>query len=302
MKRVLHLIDSHDYVRNNCFQHQLASALKKHEGIETAEIHNVLGRKLSDYDQVVSCLKQRTLLNVAPALRSSIGETPLVVYDQDPWEAFQDKSPYRGAYDMIMRHLNVKTFAVTTRWWADFLSEKGFPSTFVRMWVLPEYCNAGMSFEERTSPVGFIGSLHTYRRALFEGLEDLGINVIVKGGGLNYAGYLNGLSDIRCFIHSEDAPITVGGKPENLNVGLWIKDVEAMARGCFSIRNRGADSESYLQGLETIRLYDNIDEVPAILEGIEKMDPLLRQATITKVVEQIRGADHWSKTAAQLIA
>lgn len=302
MKRVLHIIDSKNYVRTNCFQHQLAAVLPKVAHVETRELHEVLGHRfIGKYDLAVSCLKQRTLVKVAPGLQTALDKLPVVVYDQDPWEAFRDGSPYKGAYRSISTFLNVKSFAVTTQWWADYIAKQGLPSSFVRMWVLPEYCSREPAFDSRSVPVGFIGSIHSYRKQLFDTLEDLGTNVIVQGGGLNYAGYLEALSRLQCFIHSEDSPVVMGGVTTNLNVGLWIKDVEAASRGCFSIRNRGSGSETYLAGIKTVMLYDDPSEVPALLDRIQRMDPEERQSLIDETVEYIRTADRWLETANALV-
>lgn len=304
MKRVLHIVDSRSYVRTNCFQHQLADALPKVAHVDTKELHEVLGHRLHSanrYDLIVSCLKQRTLFKSAPGLQSALGTLPVVVYDQDPWEAFYDGSQYKGAYLAISSYLNVKTFAVTTKWWTDLIARRGLPSTFVRMWVKPEYCSSDPPFDSRSVAAGFIGALHPYRRELFEKLESLGTNVIVQGGGLDYAGFREALSRLQCFVHSEDAPLTIEGRPANLNVGLWIKDVEAASRGCFSIRNRGKDSETYLDGIKTVMLYDDPSEVPALLERIQRMDPEERQSLIDGTVEYIRKADRWQETANALV-
>ena len=304
MKRVLHIVDSRSYVRSNCFQHQLAEVLPKVAHVDTKELHEVLGHRLHSanrYDLIVSCLKQRTLFKAAPGLQPALGSLPVVVYDQDPWEAFRDGSPYKGAYQAISSYLNVKTFAVTTKWWADLIARRGLPSTFVKMWVLPDYCSSDPPFDARSVAAGFIGALHPYRRELFEKLEDMGTNVIVQGGGLDYAGFREALSRLQCFVHSEDSSVIVAGKEYNLNVGLWIKDVEAASRGCFSIRNRGSDSETYLDGIKTVMLYDDPSEVPALLDRIQKMDPVERQSLIDGTVEHIRKADRWLDTANALV-
>lgn len=302
MKRILHIVDSRSYVKTNCFQHQLAVTLPKVAHVDTKELSEVLGHRfIGRYDLVVSCLKLRTLYRVAMNLRHAIDDVPVVVYDQDPWEAFYDGASCKGAYRAINGYLNVKAFAVTTKWWADFIARQGMPSMFVRMWVLPEYCSNEPAFNARSVPAGFIGSLHTYRKQLFDKLEDLGTNVIVQGGGLNYAGYLEALSRLQCFVHSEELPLTIEGRPANLNVGLWIKDVEAASRGCFSIRNRGSDSETYLAGIKTVMLYDDPKEVPTLLDRIQKMDPEERQSLIDGTVKYIRTADRWLETANALV-
>ena len=211
-----------------------------------------------------------------------------------------DGSPYKGVYERAVGRLNVDSFAVTTSWWADFIAQKGLPSRFVRMWVLPEYCSDDPAFVDRPVPVGFVGALHPYRRQLFDRLEEMGTNVIVQGGGLGYADYLKALSGLQVFVHNEDAPITIDGQPANLNVGLWIKDVEAAARGCFTIRNRGVGENTYLAEIRTAFVYDDPAEVPDLIADIQRMDPKGRQTLIDATVENIRKADGWLETAITL--
>lgn len=299
MKQIIDLVDTVEYTTTNCFAHQLHAALHKIDGVETVALADIGLHPRPDL--IVSRLKQRTLYRVAKELAEWARDTPVVVFDQDPWEAFRDGSPYKGSYQHIASYLNVERFAVTTRWWADFVSSRGLPSTFVQMWLLPEYCDSTPEFIKRQTPAGFIGSLHGYRKQLFDLLEEMGSPISTRGGGLGYAGYLEALSSLQCFVHSEDAPFEIDGQPANLNVGLWIKDVEAAGRGCFSVRNRGSDSASYLKGIKTVRLYDDPKEIPGIMADIQKMDPVERQATIDETVRFIRSADRWQETVKLLV-
>jgi hypothetical protein len=115
--------------------------------------------------------------------------------------------------------------------------------------------------------------------------------VQIQNGGLTYNDYLHKLSSIEVFIHSEDSKLSVDNEIVNLDSGLWIKDIEAAARGCFSIRNRGSQSETYIEGIDSIILYDNSKEIPVILESIQKMDPYLRQHLLDSGVQLIREAN-----------
>lgn len=299
MKRIIDLVDSLEYTTTNCFGHQLHKKLQSIPGVETVALANIQRHERPDL--IVSRLKQRTLYRQASNIKVWARNTPVVVFDQDPWEAFRDGSPYKGAYRSISTFLNVKSFAVTTQWWADYIAKQGLPSSFVRMWMLPEYCSCEPTFNSRSVPVGFIGSVHSYRKQLFDALRDMGTNVTVQGGGLNYAGYLEELSRLQCFIHSEDAPVVMDGTTINLNVGLWIKDVEAASRGCFSVRNRGSDSETYLTGIKTVMLYDDPSEVPVIIDRIQRMDAEERQSLIDETVKFIRTVDRWAETANTLV-
>lgn len=298
--KLIDLVDSIEYTTTNCFTHQLHAALHAVDPtIQTVALNDIENHPRPD--RVICRLKQRTLCRYIDRLRRWLGDTPIVIFDQDPWEAFRVGSPYRGAYLTIARYLNVQTFAVTTKWWADYVAHLGLPSMFVRMWVLPEYCSSTPPHIDRLVPVGFVGSLHSYRRELFKRLEQLGTNVIVQAGGLGYADYLKALSRLQVFVHSEDSSVELPNRQANLSAGLWIKDIEAAARGCFSIRNRGSDSETYLDGVGTVLLYDDPTEVPGLLNRIQKMDPGERQSLIDGTVEYIKKANRWLETASALV-
>lgn len=300
MTRTLHLVDSIEYARSNCFQHQLYAALDRIPNVEHRALDSL--SDVHDHDLVVCCLKQRTVHAHLDRLELLIKDTPVVIYDQDPWEAYRDGSPYKGVYRRASQRLNLRTIAVTTRLWATRLEDEGLPGSFASMWVLPEYCDTGLKYEDRPIHVGFIGSLHPHRRRLFDDMDNMGFQVNVMGGNnLPYAQYLQALGNLKIFVHSEDSPLVIDGNVENLCDALWIKDVEAAARGCFTIRNRGKDPESYYAGIETTRLYDTPDEIPGIIDAIEKMDPELRQASIDRSVEFIRRSDRWQETATRLV-
>lgn len=297
MKSVLQLIDSLDYISTNCFQHQLAFTLRQVCNVTYLPMQAVSNSQLNpeDFDVVLSTLKQRTLYKNIDTLSTYLKNVPVVVYDQDPWESFRDDSPYKGSYEAISDKINVSFFAVTTKWWADFITEQCLPSKFVRMWVVPDYCDSCSEYGNRKINVGFIGSVHPYRKRLFDFLQDKGTNVEILGSR-NYRSFLNVLGTMRIFIHSEDVVISVNEKPINLGTGLWIKDVEAAARGAFSIRNRQEGSETYLKGIETVKLYDSMEEVPAILEGIKNLKSHDRQEMINRSVKFIKESNLWNET------
>lgn len=307
MKKIVHLIDSVQYVEGNCFQHQLFTALRttardNDVELKTVDLYQLMTGQAGAYDQVVSALKLRTLFRNAESIKGLLQQRPIVVYDQDPWESFRDGSEFNGAYSHIARHLNVKKFAVTTREWAQLIASKGLPSEFVRMWVLPKYCNAEPSYDARKITMGFMGAQHPYRRKLFDFLAEKNHPVTIVSGGSNYATYMSTLSKMQCYVHNEDSSFLVDGNEMNLSHGLWIKDIEAAARGCYSIRNRGADAESYvLDGVKTVRLFVSFDEVPGIIASIESMHPSERQKEIEQTVNFIVEQDHWSATARALL-
>jgi hypothetical protein len=266
-------------------------------------LEEILGKRLEgEVDVIISCLKLRTLYRNLATVGHYLNGRPLTIYEQDPWEGFKDGGPFRGSYAAIHSALNVKTFAVTTKWFSDYVIKQGMPSIFVPMWVLPEYCDPTPSWTSRETPVGFIGTVHKRRFELFEHLRQQGVEVNVHAGGaLGYGSFLKALSGIQIFVHSEDAPMTLSGEPANMGTGMWIKDVEAAARGCYSLRNRLEGHETYLSGISTVRLYGNLDEAAGIIRSIQRMDPGERQREIDMSVEQIRCSDRWSETVSLLV-
>jgi len=310
MKTVIQLVDSIDYVRANCFQHQLTVALGEVCNLVQVELQTVIdGRQPKpEADSVISCLKQRTLDRYRYAVARYLDGMPVTVYDQDPWQAFMDDSPHKGAYDRIVSVVNVKTFALTTQWWVDFLRERNLPATFVRMWVLPKYCVQRPSYLDRSAIAGFVGTVHPRRQQLLDIINNAGIKTsVLRSSSLAYGPFLTELSKLRCFVHNEDMAIHVDGKELNFNTGMWVKDIEAASQGCFSIRNVGKGSDTYfgdlpmVDGKGLIRLCERIEDVPQLLTDIEKMDPSVRQTLIDQTVDYIRKANKWHETANALV-
>jgi len=297
---IIDLVDSIEYTINNCFTHQLFQTLhKENSNITTVALQDI--HKYPNPKYVISRLKQRSLFNNINKVRNWCNNTPIVIFDQDPWQAFMNDSPYKGAYELFCNELNVKSICVTTKWWADYISSKNIPGKFVKMWMLPEYCESNPWFDDRQISYAFIGTLHPHRKLLFDNLKSLNINVAVEKGGLTYRDYLNKLSSLQVFIHSEDSELKVENEILNLDCGLWIKDIEAASRGCFSIRNRGVQSETYIKGIESIVLYNDVRQIPEILNSIQKMDPYMRQHLLDSSVRLIRDANKWQETANTLI-
>lgn len=294
---VLNVIDSFEYVKANCFQHQLFEKMNEMKDVETRELVDVLDDKTpGDYSHVVLCLKQRTIDRNLKGLSRSLGTLKVNIYDQDPWAAFTDDSPFKGSYTRMMNELNVETFALTTKWWVDYLKSKGMPSLFVRMGLLPRYCHTSSLTTNRAVPIGFAGTTHPYRKTLFDFLASEGLPVW-QHKSVNYDDYLFLLSGIESFVHSEDAPIVIDGEKFNLNVGLWIKDIEATARGCFSFRNAGPDADTYLEGIPTAFQYEDVSELPEMLRTVQRMSQE-EKLNLTKTASRIiREQDRWQETA-----
>lgn len=295
------MVDDREYIAGNCFQHQLHQALSRVGKVEqVTALEMQFGHPPEGIDAIVCCLKQRTVHRLLDVLKRYLDGRPWVFYDQDPWNAYMDDSPYKGVYDNIVRQTNITSIAVTTEWWVEYMESHGVPASFVKMWMLPEYCDAGPRFEDRPIRLGFIGGVHPHRKRLFEALKSKGCHVEVIPGGLSYPQYLTRLHDVACYIHTEDRPIMLDGVEHNLNVGLWAREIEVASRGCFSIRDRGQGKESYLENIPTARVYDWLDNVADILQYTENMFSGARETLVKNTVEHIRDTDEWLVTAERL--
>ena len=300
--KIIQLVDSLEYVHSNCFQHQLLDALRSKADVTqvtVAELHN--SKVPANTSHVVSCLKMRTVHRSIGALNSYLSNCPLVMYEQDPWHGYMDGSPYNGIFALIGQQLNLSFVAVTTRWWAEYMEAHSVSARFVKMWMLPQYCDRGPPLIDRHIELGFIGSMHPHRRKLIDLLDDAGMPVNASGG-YDYRGYLNALHRIKVYVHSEDCPFTIAGAPHNLNDGLWAREIEVGARGCISIRNWGVEHSSYVNDqVKNTFLYQRPEDVPGIIKTISQMDPIELQERINSTVEYIRDSDEWSRTAEILI-
>lgn len=294
--RLLVLVDSLEYARSNCYIHQLLTTLERECDTTILALHqDVFIPKSGPFDRVLLCVKLRTLVRVAERLGSLLGGQEVYVYEQDPWECFSDQATYPGSYQHIAKHLNVKSFLNTSKWWSDLINSKGLPSKFVTMWMLPEYCSAEPAWSTRKADVGFCGQLHPYRRELFERLKGEGIAVHHWPSG-DYQHYLKCLSQTKIFVHSEQVDWSVGGVKLDGPNALWIKDIEAAARGCVSIRNIDDDMETYSKWYDvpTIMAYDDVELLADVIRSnLEVVSPTYIDEDTSYAVEFIRNARGW---------
>jgi hypothetical protein len=304
--RVLQLVDSIEYVTTNCYQHQLLSALEEVVDVRLVSLAELGNTSMPQgYDRIVCCLKQRSISAHRMNLRSYLSGASYVMYDQDPWGAYNVSTPYPGLYDWLIENTNLKTIAVTTKWWADYLSSKGISATFVKMSVLPKYCDSSVKYEQRTHELGFVGTVHPHRRALFNDMQKFGMQTyIMHGNNRDYAAYLSSLRGIKIFVRSENNPIKLlDGTETNVGHGIWIRDIEVAAQGCWSLREKFSDKDMqlYVSNIPTVKTYDNVEELHGIVKDITSMDPIERQSIIDASVKQIKDSNVWIETARTLL-
>lgn len=246
--RLLVIVDSHEYARSNCYIHQLLTTLERNAETTVLTLYDVRRfghwHDITKFDRILLCLKLRTTVREIELVSKFLGNTPVYYYEQDVWECFSDQATYPGSYQMIASAINIKSFLNTSKWWSDHVNSKGLPSKFVNMWMLPEYCSADPQWSTRKVDVGFCGQLHPYRRELFELLQREGINVHHFPSG-DYQHYLRCLSKMKIFVHSEQVNWSVDGTMLDGPNALWIKDIEAAARGCVSMREYEPECLAY---------------------------------------------------------
>lgn len=291
-KPLLHLIyEDEAQIHQNCFVSQLFETLKNRFRISLVSRKKLVDG-ISPYqagDLVFCLLKQRNWHKLTPFLARAVEHSGVFIYDQDPWEAYFSQASSPGAYRKLANFVNVRSFLVTSGWWAQHIAKRDkLPVKFVRMGMLPRLCNVGPAYEQRPIEIGFQGTLHPSRSAFFERMRRNGISVQFRESQ-PYADFLRSIQDFRIFLHSEALP---DGTPVN---GIWIKDIEASARGLFSIRNEDEDVESYaLSEIPTIFTFRNENEIPTILDRISDMSASERNSRIFHAVNRIRDRDDWN--------
>jgi len=308
--KLLYLVDTLDYVRSNCFQRQLYSAMEYGYDIEPLEIFpsslfplRRFSVRLERYDKVISVLRLRTLNAVWPSLKSWLSNTPITIYDQDPWESYIDTSPIKGVYKTLQRELNVEKVYVTAPWWANHLMNDGIPASFVRMGMEPRFCDVGPGINDRPVMVGFRGAMHEHRRIVFNQLKSSGVPIEIGVGRLDYPDYMNYLQTLKFFAHDESSlPWICDGVEISRSTGCWVKSVETVARGTFCLRNFHKEGEAYnLSKLPLIQCYQSPDEASDLIHKVMSLPNSVQRDMQVHTVEQIRTQYDWLNTAHKIV-
>ncbi len=295
MPKLMLLADSEKYLRNNCYQHQLLEHLEANFEVTIVSQRRIRYFPLLSperFDFILSVMRQRTLFSLCEKLSQVVGDAPLHIYDQDPWENFLDNSSSRGTYEKVLQLMNIRGILTTSNWWAKFTKNQGMPAKFVRMGVLRRYCDVGPKWMERKITLGFQGTIHDHRHRFFNELNSMGIGITILPSSSHQC-YLSNLHDIRIYIHSEKTDWKINGESYQAN-SLWIKDVEVAARGCFAIRNSDEDEEAYdIKGIPSIFTFNHIKEIPDIINSIESLTHASKREMVNASVNTIRERNDW---------
>jgi len=313
MKRILILADSRDYIRSNCFQMQLHKSLKNYDTERKLDYYFIspkrmrnfetLKLKLNSYEFVLSTLRQRVLFNEIKFIQKLIGDLPLRVYDQDPWENYIDSSRTNGCYTLLQNSFQFSDLFVTSNYWSNYINRVDkIQATFVKMGMLPSLCNLGIEQSNRMRSVEFKGSLHPHRQEAFRKMRENGQTIEMNLETLKYSKYLKYLQNLAIFVHDESGFWICNNEKIPMGTGMWVKDIEIASQGCFSIRNYHEDSLTYsIENIPLIKFYNDPSEVKNIVEEIfllsEKQIDIMQAAS----VEYIINNNNWAETTNKIL-
>lgn len=290
-KKIIQIVDSLDYIQKNCFQHQLHETLKREADLTVIQVGEFF--KLQELEgTVLVCLKLRTLNRVLDDLKTHLKNRLVFVYEQDPWESFGSDASCPGAYERIHNSLNVKSFLTPTKWWSDLINSKGVPSTFVKMWVLDEYCSIGLTSILRSPELGFMGQVHPWRKNGLDALKGLRQEVSIIPTCSDYRSYLKKVGTMVTFLHDEPPHFKLNNEMIPCN-SMWGKEVEVMSQGTFCFRNREEEALTYgLRGNPLLLEYDTYEELIERLNvtlalSFEERDNMI--ATGVKMIKEDEG-------------
>ena len=296
------LVQDCAYAEANCYLHQLLSSLSTQASIKLVKLDDALQGQIPETDKHLIFLQQRKLDQYLRPLARAYAGREVVIYDQDPWEAYRDASPSKGCYGRFINNLNVKKIVVTTRWWARRMVSEGLPAQFARIWLLPEYCDVALPYDQRSHEVAFIGTLHSYRRPLIEALQTRGIHVKVFPNSLSYRAFLVALQNVSIYVYSAMNQFTVNRETIDLRQSLWAKDVEAMSQGCFVLREYNEDADSFVDPeMSTHLMFNDFEHAVEQIRMIRSFSCDEKRSMQCSTVEHIRQANCWKNTAHLLL-
>jgi hypothetical protein len=305
---ILYFVDTIDYVKTNCFQHQLYKAFERTATLTVVEVGKPFWTlrarahlALHKPDRIVSVVRQRVLNRLLSDFRSLLNGREIRIYEQDPWESYIDGGAALGFYKRLPKFLNAMTF-VTSRWWSDKLKSDGVNASWVRMGMDSVYCEVGPKFNERLIPVGFRGAFYDHRVKAFEEMEQAGVSITFERTRVDYEGYMKYLHTTKIFTHDESGTWQSSEGPIPRWTGIHIKDIETAARGAFVLRNACPDDCGYeFHKIPTILFYDKPSNAKQVIDRLymysdEEIFNMQKAA-----VAELRGRDDWYMAARHII-
>ena len=308
MDKVLILADSRKYIRSNCFQLQLHESIKRHKkdfqieyfylNPKELQFFDILKHRSKSFRFVLSTLRQRVLFNNISLITKIVGDTPLKVYDQDPWQNYIDNSTSNGCYNLLHKNFQLSNLFVTSNYWANYIHRVDkLPSIFVKMGMLPRLCHTGLTQAKRGKSVEFKGSLHPHRHEAFTVMSKYGQDIKINSEILKYPNYLEYLQNLAIFVHDESGNWICKGEKIPMGTGMWVKDIEVASQGCFSIRNFSEESKTYsIENIPLVKFYDNPSQVKKIVDEIFSLSEKEFNEIQSSSVRFISEYNNWDET------
>lgn len=290
------LYEDSSQIHQNCFVAQLTETLTRHFDVRATSRQALLEGSYAEPvkgELALTVLKQRTWKRLIPFLAKYSEKSGLYFYDQDPWEAYHDEASSPGVYPLVASLVNVRTFLVTSGWWADYIAGTDrLPAKFVRMGILPRLCDRGKPYAARPYEVGFQGTVHGHRKAFFDRMRARGLQVACLEKQ-PFEKFLGTVQDIGVFLCDDSQSFTFDGISNSFH-GLWGTCLTVAARGCFVVRNYDLGMAHYGMGeLPTVFAFRTEEEVPDIIEKIRSMSESERNQRISTAVSRIRERHDW---------
>lgn len=224
----------------------------------------------------------------------------LFFYDQDPWEGYHDNASCKGIYKLTNEKLKPARFFVTSPWWSEYIQKKdNLPVEFVRMGVLPKYCNLGINYADRPYKLAFQGTVHKHRMDFYNRIRNQGFKIDILPRKPFFT-FLNEVQKIGIFIYSDDGAINLNGIKQPFH-GLWGKCLTVASRGCFVIRNHDLAFDGYgIDELPSVHSFKDEKQIPQIINDIVSRSNEKNNSLLLESISIIRNRNDWQDIPRQI--
>ncbi len=300
MKTLYCLIDDVNYIKTNCYQHQMSEALESRFDVKYVTVDALRNANFPPDSHILSRLKIRTFARMMHDIKRATHGSQIMVYDQDPWESFFVEGSYSRIYEFIWQNLNVSTFLNISHWWRDRVIESGMRSRFVQIWTLPRYCRDKIvPWKDRKHDAVFCGTLYDRRKKFFDSLEEKGCKVEILQSGKSFSDYLEVIANSKVAIRSEWVDWKINSRNGTLTISspnaLWKRDIETAACGAFSIRDHDSEGDIWkIQDIPSIMTFETVDDAAKQLQKVLSMRNDEAESIIENSIEHIRNHRGWN--------
>ena len=295
--------DGFEQLNNNPFTHQLFASLKENFNLRLIQTNELMTRSVrAEDEQVVLIIARLRNWHSLPGKSSEFfRRSKVCFYDQDPWEGYHDNAACKGVYEDIFAKVNPEAFLVTSPWWAEHIRrQSGLPVHFVRMGILPKYCDQGIPFSKRAHKVGFQGTVHTHRMGFYNRVREQGIDVDILPRKAFFT-FLREVQNIGVFIYGDQGALKMNGVPQPVH-GLWGKCLTVAGRGCFVIRNHDFAYDGYaIDELPSVQTFKNEDEIPDLIRNIVSRPDTENDHLIGETISKLRERNDWKSVTNVLL-